>query len=89
MSDLPQPTWRFAPTGGGPEQGNNPGQQYFANDAVTKMVREVLQNSLDHPEPGIDTVHVNFRLITLSSDDIAADQLKQHIRASLKEVRHN
>jgi hypothetical protein len=89
MTDLPQRSWRFAPTGGGAEQGNNPGQQYFANDAVTKMVRELLQNSLDHPEPGIDTVHVNFKLITLSPDDIAADQLKHHIQASLEEVRHN
>ena len=89
MADLLQPSWRFAPTGGGAEQGNNPGQQYFANDAVTKMVREVLQNSLDHPEPGIATVHVNFSLITLKPDDIAADQLKQHIQTSLEEVRHN
>ena len=48
--DHPAPSWRFAPTGG--EQGNNPGQAYFANNALAQMVRETLQNSLDHPEPG-------------------------------------
>ena len=85
--DHPVPSWRFAPTGGGAEQWNNPGQAYFANDALAKMVRETLQNSLDHPEPGLDTVAVTFRLIDITPGDIQADQLARHISASLREAR--
>ena len=89
MSSSPLQSWRFAPTGGGAEQGNSPGQQYFANDAVTKMVREVLQNSLDHPIAGLDSVQVEFKLIYLRPGDFGADQLKRHIAASLEEVKLN
>ena len=78
--------WRFAPTGGGAEQGNSPGQHYFVNDAVTKMVRELLQNSVDHPVEGIETVEVTFQLIEASPDDIKAEVLKDHITSSLSEV---
>ncbi len=87
MSRAPLLGWRFAPTAGGAEQGNSPGQQYFANDAVTKMVREVLQNSLDHPVAGLDSVQVEFKLVHLNSQDFGADQLKSHISASLEELR--
>ena len=85
--DHPAPSWRFARTGGGAEQGNNPGQAYFANDALVQMVQETLQNSLDHPEPGLGTVAVTFRLIDISPGDIRADQLARHISASLQETR--
>ena len=86
MVDSKTPTWRFAPTGGGAEYGKSPGQHYFANDAVTKMVREVLQNSLDHPSRGVDTVDVTFKLIHVAPDEISAAELKPHIEASLAEV---
>ncbi len=87
QDDHRAPSWRFAPTGGGAEQGNNPGQAYFANDAVVQMVRETLQNSLDHPEPGLGAVAVTFRLVDITPGDIQADQLARHIGASLQEAR--
>jgi hypothetical protein len=80
------PSWHFAPTGGGAEHGNSAGQHYFVNDAVTKTVREVLQNSVDHPAPGIDAVELTCRLMQVSPDDIGAAQLKRHIESSLCEV---
>ena len=86
MTNSPPITWRFAPTSGGAEQGNSAGQYHFANDAVTKMVREILQNSLDHPAPGIDIIDVVFRLIQVTPEDIGAEQLKEHISSSLQEV---
>ncbi len=86
MNSLQEPTWRFASTGGGAEYGKSPGQQFFANDAVTKMVREILQNSLDHPDPGIDTVEVTFRLADISPDEVMVEGLKSHIESSLVEV---
>ena len=79
-------TWRFAPTGGGAEYGKSTGQQFFANDAVTKMVREVLQNSLDHPARGVDTVDVTFKLIHVKPEEIGVEELKPHIESSLAEV---
>ena len=86
MSQPTESTWRFAPTGGGAEQGISPGQQYFVNDAVTKTVRELLQNCIDHPVEGIETVEVKFQLIQANPDDIGAGALKEHIESSLAEV---
>ena len=86
MTNSSQTSWRFAPTGGGAEHGNSAGQHYFVNDAVTKTVREVLQNSVDHPTRGIDTVEVTCRLMEVSPDDVGVSQLKKHIASSLREV---
>ena len=82
------PTWRFAPNLGGAEYGNNAGQAHFANDALQKMVREVLQNSLDHPAPGIDTVEVTFETTQVNNKDIQAAHLQEHVGAALQEVTH-
>ena len=38
MATSSNPSWRFAPTGGGAEHGNSAGQHYFVNDAVTKSL---------------------------------------------------
>ena len=86
MATSSNPSWRFAPTGGGAEHGNSAGQHYFVNDAVTKTVREVLQNSVDHSSSGIDTVEVTCRLMEVSPDDVGVPQLKKHIDSSLREV---
>ena len=86
MTVLQSPTWRFAPTGGGAEYGKSPGQHYFVNDAVTKTVREVLQNSLDHPAPGISTVDVTFRLTHLHPQDAGMEGLRPHVESSLEDV---
>lgn len=74
------PYWRFAPTNGGAEQSNNPGQVTFADAPVSKAVRELLQNSLDHPDTGLDGVTVNFTLLDLPSEYCNASQLTRHIR---------
>ena len=84
--DNPHPRWRFAPNEGGAEQGANPGQKHFSADAFTNMVREVLQNSLDHHQPGLDGVRVTFRTLSIQPDDIRASQLLEHARASLREA---
>ena len=83
--ETPPARWRFPPTGGGAEQGRHPGQQHFSNDPLPKMVREVLQNSLDHPEPGLPTVQVTFRTIKIDPAHIGLESLNPHIRASAME----
>ena len=89
MHQPSEPAWRFAPTGGGAEQGNNPGQTLFANDAVRQMVRETLQNSLDHHEGGLEDVRVKYRLFKLNAEDFGTNSLIDHITESLEEAaRH-
>lgn len=75
---LPEPSWRFAATNGGAEQSNNPGQVTFADDPIHKATRELLQNSLDHAEPGLETVKVTFALNDLPARHCHAEQLAQH-----------
>lgn len=77
--------WRFAPTWGGLEQGNNPGQQQFAKDALTKMVRETLQNSLDHHEDGLGPVNMTYSQVQLDANDFGGDDLAEHIRNAASE----
>ena len=86
---MPQtnPTWRFAPTMGGAEQGANPGQQHFARKVLSAMVRETLQNSLDHHEDGLPPVEVSYQIIQAKPEDIEARALKEHIQASLDEIK--
>ena len=74
------PYWRFAPTNGGAEQSNNAGQVTFAADPIAKAVRELLQNSVHHPQPGLDGVAVNFTLLDLPAAACNAPQLAQHAR---------
>ena len=78
--------WRFAPTHGGAEHGSNAAQHHFAADAYGKMVRETLQNSLDHPEPGLDQVNVAFQIMEIPSEAINATELVGHIVAASEEI---
>ena len=79
------PHWRFPPNEGGAEQGTNPGQKHFSSNVFTNMVREVLQNSLDHHQPGLNGVQVTFKTLSIQGTDIQASQLLKHVRASLHE----
>lgn len=83
------PSWRFAPTGGGAEQGNSAGMQTFKEDAMASMVREVLQNSLDQLESGLETVRVRFDLRDLPAEYFGARQLAPHVAAALKEAERD
>ena len=81
--------WRFAPTMGGAEQGTNPGQQHFAAQALAAMVRETLQNSLDHHDGNLPPVQMTYRLDQVDPQDVNAQQLAEHIRACMEEARGN
>lgn len=72
---------------GGAEHGTNPGQRHFTQDSFTNFVREILQNSLDHLQPGLSTVRVTFKTISVQPQDINAPELLKHIRASLQEAQ--
>lgn len=84
---MPEASWRFAATDGGVEQGaQDAGLATFADDAVGKTVREILQNSLDHPESGLPAVHVEFKLTDLPCDVIGAEELLPHLSSCVEEM---
>ena len=80
--------WRFAPTMGGAEQGANPGQQHFARETLAAMVRETIQNSLDHHEDGLPPVEVSYQLIQVRPEEVGAHELRDHVRACLDEIQN-
>ena len=80
-------SWRFAPTHGGAEHSSNAAQHHFAADAYSKMVREILQNSLDHPEPGLGQVEVTFEIIDIPTSAVKGHQLVPHIKSAINEVQ--
>ena len=79
--------WRFAPTMGGAEQGANPGQQHFARETLAAMVRETIQNSLDHHEDGLPPVEVSYQLIQVRPEEVGARDLGKHVQACLDEIQ--
>ena len=72
---------------GGAEHGANPGQRHFTDDAFANVVREVLQNSLDHSQNGLSTVEVTFKTLNVHPEDINAPGLLEHVQASLREAQ--
>lgn len=50
------------------------------------MVRETLQNSLDHPEAGLDQVKVSFQIMDIPGEAINAAELVRHILAASHEI---
>ena len=73
--------WWFASTGGGVKHGyNNAGAEHFRSAPEEKLIREIIQNSLDaaHPE-GIRPVEVDIFPCNVDPEDIGAKELKQHM----------
>ncbi len=80
-------SWRFPKTDGGVEHGgNDAGMDTFASDAVSKTVREILQNSLDHKDPGYDKVIVEFKLSNLPGTCFDSDVLIEHFKSCVDEM---
>ena len=77
--------WHFPPRNGGVEIINDPSAAFFKDNPIPKLVREVIQNSLDAKEPGIsDPVCVTFDDVGLERQLIGASQLYRHLTACLK-----
>ena len=83
-----EPTWQFGPLNGGQEYLTNSGGHNFRNDPIGKMVREVIQNSLDARIADINApVTVTFSLDTIDGNFIGLDFLKPHIMSCLERTR--
>ena len=77
------PTWHFPPRSGGIDFVQDPSSAHFSDDPLPKMVREVIQNSLDARQSGRDEepVVVSFTDTEVQRDLIGASQLYKHLTA--------
>ena len=81
-SEHSNPTWRFPPRNGGIDFVTDPSSAHFSDAPITKLVREILQNSLDAKDTGFRTpVAVEFTETNICRSEIGGDKLAQHIAA--------
>ncbi len=82
------PTWQFPPSNGGMDYANDPSSAYFRDAPIAKLVREIIQNSLDAKESGLTTpVKVKFSEKKIKRRLIGSSDLKRHILSCLNRVK--
>ena len=89
MAKRQKAQWHFAPTGRGVRHGfNNAGAEHFRSAPEEKLIREIIQNSLDaeHPEAQ-GPVEVDIFLCHIDPRDVGAQGLKKHL-LSCRHVMH-
>lgn len=63
----------------------DPSSAHFSDDPIPKLVREVLQNSLDAREPGLrQPVKVEFVQAAVDPNLVGAPQLAEHVRSCIE-----
>ena len=83
-----KPSWQFPPRNGGIEFIQDPSSAYFSDDPLPKLVREVVQNSLDAKEPGLtNPVEVGFTETGVEANLIGTAELKEHLMACLDRAK--
>ena len=82
MTDLP--TWHFPPRGWGLDVIQDLSNAHFRDAPIPKLVREVLQNSLDANDTNLaGPVDVEITECAVDAELIGRDQLKRHIEECL------
>ncbi len=80
--------WQFPPRNGGIDFVQDPSSAHFSDAPMPKLVREVIQNSLDARENGIyEPVVVKFRSTQINRQLIGATQLYKHLTACLDRAK--
>ena len=80
-----KPTWQFPPRSGGADFVQDSASAHFRDAPLRKLVREVIQNSLDAKKSGTsDPVKVAFKETDLAATLIGANELKKHLLSCLK-----
>ena len=83
-----KPEWQFPPRNGGIDFVQDPSSAHFSDDPIPKLVREIIQNSLDARESGIsDPVVVKFADTEVERELIGASQLYKHLTACLDRAK--
>ena len=81
-------SWHFPPRNGGIDYVQNPSSAHFVDNPIPKLVREILQNSVDAKERGIpEPVAVKFHDTYVDGNLVGALQLSEHMTACLERAR--
>ena len=87
---LSRPTWRFPPRNGGIDYVNDPSGAHFSDAPIAKLVRELIQNSLDAKDDGFDDpVTVTFSETNVRRGLIGGDLLERHLQSCLDRAVHD
>ena len=74
--------WRFPARNGGIDFVNDPSSAHFSNAPIPKLVRELLQNSLDARDNGFTGgVTVTFSETSVKGRLLAATELQRHLKS--------
>ena len=76
-------SWHFPPTKGGIDYVQDPSSSHFSSLPIANLVREIIQNSLDARQPGLNQVGVSFTELPIQRNDIGGDELRLHIEQCL------
>ena len=79
----PDRSWQFAPNNGGADVIRDTSSPHFSDAPLGNAVREVIQNSLDAHQDGLDRVGVTFTAIDIPQNLIGADELRLHLEQCL------
>ena len=81
---LASPTWRFPLRSGGIDYVNDPSSTHFSDAPIAKLVRELIQNSLDAKHDGFDEpVTVTFSETSVKRGLIGGAALQRHLQSCL------
>ena len=87
---MARPTWRFPSRNGGIDYANDPSGAHFSDDPIAKLVRELIQNSLDAKHDGFsDPVTVTFSEIRVKRGLIGGATLKHHLQSCLDRAKRD
>lgn len=76
-------SWQFAPSNGGIDVVRDPSSSHFSGSPLANAVRELIQNSLDAGQDGLDSVTVAFTEMEVPRDLIGAEELRLHLEQCL------
>ena len=82
-----EPTWQFPPNSGGIDVIQDPSSFHFSDAPIANVVREVMQNSLDAREDGLDCVTVKFIEESVNPSLVGGHELRHHLMQCLVRAR--
>ena len=87
---MTRPTWRFPSRNGGVDYVNESSSAHFSDAPLPKLVRELLQNSLDARQDGLsEPVTVTFTETSVKRGLIGAATLQRHLQTCLDRAKED
>lgn len=79
---MTKPTWIFPARNGGIDFVSDPSSAHFRDHPIPKLVRELVQNSLDAKDGGSDgPVTITFSELQVKQEQIAGTDLERHLKS--------